>query len=49
MKLSSAAHDLGSVVQDRNVVEFGLTSRDLSQWGGAVTFEKGEAAQYGMP
>ncbi len=49
MKLSSAAHDLGSVVQDKNVVEFGLTSRNLAEWGGAVTFEKGEAAKYGMP
>jgi RHS repeat-associated protein len=49
MKLSSAAHDLANVVQDKNVVEFGLTSRNLAQWGGAVTFEKGEAAQYGMP
>jgi RHS repeat-associated protein len=49
MKLSNASHDLANLVQDKNVVEFGLTSQNLARWGGAVTFEKGEAAKYGMP
>jgi hypothetical protein len=29
-------------VHDKSVVEFGLASRDLSNQGGAVTYEKGE-------
>jgi len=29
-------------VQAKGVVEFGLTDRDLSYWGGANTYEKGE-------
>lgn len=42
MKLSEASHDLANLVQNKNVVEFGLTSQDLSRQGGAVTYEKGE-------
>jgi len=40
--LSGSAKDLGGLVQDKQVVEFGLTNRDLSKWGGAATFDKGE-------
>jgi RHS repeat-associated protein len=42
MKQSDTAHDLGNLVENKNVVEFGLTSKDLSNQGGAVTYEKGE-------
>jgi RHS repeat-associated protein len=40
--LSSAAADLGNLVGDKQTVEFGITDRDLTRWGGAVTFAKGE-------
>ena len=43
MKLSETSHDLANVVQDKQVVEFGLTNKDLTQFGGAVTYDKGEA------
>jgi hypothetical protein len=43
MKLGDTAHDLANIVQDKQVVEFGLTKSDLSQWGGAVTYAPGEA------
>lgn len=43
MKLSETSHDLANLVEHKNVVEFGLTSQDLSRFGGAVTYEKGEA------
>jgi RHS repeat-associated protein len=43
MKLGDSAHDLANIVQDKQVVEFGLTKNDLSQWGGAVTYAAGEA------
>jgi len=42
MKLGDTAHDLANIVQDKQVVEFGLTNRDLSQWGGGVTYKPGE-------
>jgi hypothetical protein len=42
MKLGETSHDLANLVQNKNVVEFGLTSKDLSNLGGAVTYEKGE-------
>jgi RHS repeat-associated protein len=42
MKQGDTAHDLGNLVENKNVVEFGLTSKDLSNQGGAVTYEKGE-------
>jgi RHS repeat-associated protein len=42
MKQGDTAHDLGNLVANKNVVEFGLTSKDLSNQGGAVTYEKGE-------
>lgn len=42
MKQSDTSHDLANLVQNKNVVEFGLTSKDLSNQGGAVTYEKGE-------
>ncbi len=43
MKMGATSHDLANLVQNKNVVEFGLTSQDLSRQGGAVTYEKGEA------
>jgi RHS repeat-associated protein len=43
MKLGDTSHDLANLVQDKQVVEFGLTKSDLSQWGGAVTYAPGEA------
>jgi RHS repeat-associated protein len=43
MKLGDTSHDLANLVQDKQVVEFGLTKQDLSEWGGAVTYDKGEA------
>jgi len=43
MKLGDTSHDLTNLVQDKQVVEFGLTKSDLSQWGGAVTYAPGEA------
>jgi RHS repeat-associated protein len=42
MKVSDTAHDLANLVGDKNVVEFGITKSDLSQFGGAVTYERGE-------
>jgi hypothetical protein len=42
MKMGATSHDLANLVQNKNVVEFGLTSQDLSRQGGAVTYEKGE-------
>jgi RHS repeat-associated protein len=42
MKQGDTAHDLANLVENKNVVEFGLTSKDLSNQGGAVTYEKGE-------
>jgi RHS repeat-associated protein len=41
-KLSSTAGGLASLIGDKRVVEFGLTSNDLSRQGGAVTYEPGE-------
>ncbi len=41
-KLSDTARGLSSLVGDKQVVEFGLTSKDLSRQGGAATFEPGE-------
>lgn len=43
MKLSDTAKDMANLVGHKNVVEFGLTSQNLAKFGGAVTFEKGEA------
>jgi RHS repeat-associated protein len=42
MKQGEISHDLANLVQNKNVVEFGITSKDLSGQGGAVTYEKGE-------
>ena len=42
MKMGDTSHDLANLVQNKNVVEFGLTSQDLSRQGGAATYEKGE-------
>ena len=42
MKMGETSHDLANLVQNKNVVEFGLTSKDLSAQGGAATYEKGE-------
>jgi len=42
MKLSDTSHDVANLVRHKNVVEFGLTSQDLSSLGGAVTYEQGE-------
>jgi RHS repeat-associated protein len=42
MKMSDTSHDLANLVQHKEVVEFGLTSQDLSSFGGAVTYEKGD-------
>src|SRR5208282_4057628 len=42
MKMGETSHDLANLVVNKNVVEFGLTSKDLSASGGAVTYEKGE-------
>ena len=42
MKLSDTAKDLGNLVGHKSVVEFGLTSQNLANFGGAVTYEKGE-------
>jgi RHS repeat-associated protein len=42
MNLSETSHDLANVVQDKQVVEFGVTDRNLAYYGGAETFEKGE-------
>jgi RHS repeat-associated protein len=42
MKLSETSHDLANVVKDQQVVEFGLTNRNLAEYGGAATFQKGE-------
>jgi RHS repeat-associated protein len=43
MKFGESAHDLANLVQDKQVVEYGLTKQDLGQFGGAVTYEKAEA------
>src|SRR5439155_6527307 len=42
MKMGDTAHDLANLVQNKQVVEFGLTNKDLSQFGGAATYDKGE-------
>ena len=42
MNLSETSHDLANLVENKNVVEFGLTSQDLCQYGGAATFEPGK-------
>ena len=42
IKMSETAHDLGNLVANKSTVEFGLTSKDLSNLGGAATYEKGE-------
>ncbi|MEO8663837.1 MAG: hypothetical protein ABI693_35610, partial [Bryobacteraceae bacterium] len=42
IKLSDSAHDLGNLVSNKETVEFGLTSQNLANLGGAVTYEKGE-------
>ncbi len=42
MKLSDTSHDLANLVENKKVVEFGLTSQDLSEYGGAATFEPGK-------
>jgi RHS repeat-associated protein len=34
--------DLVSLINNPRIVEFGLTSRDLSGWGGAATFKPGQ-------
>src|SRR5262249_31727673 len=39
---SGSAKDLGNLVQDKRVVEFGLTNQNLSRFGGAATFGIGE-------
>ena len=41
-KLSPAAADIARLVKDPHVIEFGLTKRDLSKFGGAATFGIGE-------
>jgi RHS repeat-associated protein len=33
MKLSDTSHDLANLVENKKVVEFGLTSQDLSEYG----------------
>lgn len=43
MKSGEAAHNLANLVGHKNVVEFGVTSQNLARFGGAVTFEPGEA------
>lgn len=42
-RAGGAAHNLANVVAHQNVVKFGLTSQNLARWGGAATFEPGEA------
>jgi hypothetical protein len=42
-KMGDAAQGLASLVQHNRVVEFGLTSQNLARFGGAVTYEPGEA------
>ena len=42
MRLGDTAHDLANLIGDKAVVEFGLTNRDLSYYGGAATYDKGE-------
>ena len=42
-KMGGAAQNLANLVQHKRVVEFGLTSQNLARFGGAVTFEPGEA------
>ena len=42
MKNGETSHDLANLVQNKNIVQFGLTSNDLSRFGGAVTYEIGE-------
>jgi RHS repeat-associated protein len=42
MKMGDAAHDLANLVQDKQVVEFGLTNQNLAKYGGAVTYDPGE-------
>src|SRR5207245_2635157 len=42
MKQGDTAHDLGNLVENKNVVEFGLTSKDLSAKGGDATYETDE-------
>jgi hypothetical protein len=43
MRMGETAHDLANIVSDKQTVELGITKQDLSKWGGAATFEKGEA------
>ncbi len=38
-----SAQGLANLVAHTSVVEFGLTSQNLARWGGAATFEPGEA------
>jgi RHS repeat-associated protein len=42
MKLGDTSHDLANVVQDKQVIEFGVTKQNLEHWGGAVTYDKGD-------
>ena len=42
MKMGQTAHDLANLVEHKQVVEFAVTNDDLSRFGGAVTYDKGE-------
>jgi RHS repeat-associated protein len=42
MRLGKTAHDLANLVEDKQIVEFGLTNKDISAFGGAVTYARGE-------
>lgn len=48
MNLSATAHDLANLIQDKQVVEFGLTNKDLSDWGGGVSYKKGKILGSGL-
>ena len=41
-KLGANVQEFGKLVEDKRIVEFGLTNEDLSLYGGAATFDTGE-------
>lgn len=43
MGFNEAAHNLANLIGHPSIVEFQVTSRDLGRFGGAVTYEPGEA------
>ena len=48
MRFNEGAHTLANLVGHQSIVEFQLTNQNLGRFGGAVTFEPGEAGNSNM-